>query len=363
MTVTAEMPLVDKTNTSDTTKVSSPLTEKLAVGRGYQNLIAFAPGVTNNSGGNPNSTGRSSNNLYLFDGVDTTDVTTGTFGQNFNFEAIQEVNVSTTGISAEYGRSQGAFVNVVTKSGTNQVLRIDQDLLDQRQLERAEQGLQRDQRRVLCANQDGHDGSRLHLHVGRPVLAGPRLVLRDLRDPEAGPLGGPDAPVSPCIPNETGQSAVPRSNVRLWDGKLTGQVTPSQLLTVQFNSDPITGFIVDYWASARHRLGGAPGSDVAVAERLPRASAARSRCSWSGVFGSKVSAEAGYAEQDGNITVGPFRATGRPSSRSRTASTTTARRSTASSSRPRTQANLALSVYHELFGSRRQFKVGVDYQI
>src|SRR5262249_49747664 len=61
-----------------------------------------------------------STNLYLFDGVDSTDPTTGTFGQNFNYEAIQEVNVSTTGISAEYGRSQGAYVNVITKSGTNQ---------------------------------------------------------------------------------------------------------------------------------------------------------------------------------------------------------------------------------------------------
>ena len=59
------------------------------------------------------------NNLFLFDGVDTTDVTTGGFTQNFNFDAIQEVAISTTGISAEYGRAQGAVVNVVTKSGTN----------------------------------------------------------------------------------------------------------------------------------------------------------------------------------------------------------------------------------------------------
>ncbi len=70
--------------------------------------------------GNPNSHGAlAGNNQYLFDGVDTTDVTTGTFGQNFNFEAIDEVVVSTSGISAEYGRAQGAIVNVITKSGTN----------------------------------------------------------------------------------------------------------------------------------------------------------------------------------------------------------------------------------------------------
>src|SRR5450432_1154655 len=43
--VTGETPLVDRTNASDTTVVSSTLTDKLAVGRGFQNLITFAPGV------------------------------------------------------------------------------------------------------------------------------------------------------------------------------------------------------------------------------------------------------------------------------------------------------------------------------
>jgi hypothetical protein len=119
--VTGEVPLVDKTNTSATTTVTSTLTQKLAIGRSYQTLMQNAPGVTSLAGaGNPNSHGAiAGNNQYLFDGVDTTDVTTGTFGQNFNYEAIDEVVVSTSGISAEYGRAQGAIVNVITKSGTN----------------------------------------------------------------------------------------------------------------------------------------------------------------------------------------------------------------------------------------------------
>ena len=119
--VTGEVPLVDKTNVSATTTVDTTLTQKLAIGRSYQTLIQSAPGVTGlAAAGNPNSHGAlAGNNQYLFDGVDTTDVTTGTFGQNFNYEAIDEVVVSTSGISAEYGRAQGAIVNVITKSGTN----------------------------------------------------------------------------------------------------------------------------------------------------------------------------------------------------------------------------------------------------
>src|SRR4029453_18439139 len=93
VTVTGEVPLVDKTEMSARTTVSSTLTQKLAIGRSYQTLIQNAPGVTALVGaGNPNSHGAlSGNNQYLFDGVDTTDVTTGTFGQNFNYVAIQEV--------------------------------------------------------------------------------------------------------------------------------------------------------------------------------------------------------------------------------------------------------------------------------
>jgi len=60
-----------------------------------------------------------SNNLFIIDAVDTTDPTTGTFGTNLNFEAIQEVTVYTSAAGVEYSRAQGAIVNVVTKSGTN----------------------------------------------------------------------------------------------------------------------------------------------------------------------------------------------------------------------------------------------------
>ena len=37
----------------------------------------------------------------------------------FNMDAVQELVVITDGAPAEFGRSSGGFVNVVTKSGTN----------------------------------------------------------------------------------------------------------------------------------------------------------------------------------------------------------------------------------------------------
>src|SRR3989475_11984033 len=39
----------------------------------------------------------------------------------FNLDAVQEVVVTAGGASAEFGRSGSGFVNVITKSGTNEV--------------------------------------------------------------------------------------------------------------------------------------------------------------------------------------------------------------------------------------------------
>ena len=116
--VIGETPIVDATNVAANTRLSRDEFEKLPVGRSYQALIGAAPGVVGT--GNVNAQGAlTSNNLFIIDAVDTTDPTTGTFGTNLNFEAIQEVSVLTSAAGAEYGRAQGAIVSVVTKSGTN----------------------------------------------------------------------------------------------------------------------------------------------------------------------------------------------------------------------------------------------------
>ena len=118
VTVLGESPIVDPTTVTQTTRLSRDEFDKIPVGRSYQALIGTAPGVVGT--GNVNSAGAlTSNNLFVIDAVDTTDPTTGTFGTNLNFEAIQEINVMTSAVGAEYGRAQGAIVNVITKSGTN----------------------------------------------------------------------------------------------------------------------------------------------------------------------------------------------------------------------------------------------------
>ena len=97
-------------------------------GRQFANLAATVPGVglgfnsdsTKLSQYTPQISGGNGRNLnYVVDGGDNNDDTTGGLLQMFPLEAIQEFNVLTHRFKAEYGRSDGAVLNVVTRSGTN----------------------------------------------------------------------------------------------------------------------------------------------------------------------------------------------------------------------------------------------------
>ena len=57
---------------------------------------------------------------YIIDGVQVNDPAYGTQGTTLLQDFIQEVDVKTGGYQAEYGRSTGGIVNVVTKSGGNE---------------------------------------------------------------------------------------------------------------------------------------------------------------------------------------------------------------------------------------------------
>ncbi len=121
LVVTGEAPVVDTTQTNTSKNFSSDYLRKVPIGAGgrsYQNVLQQAPGVV--GGGNPNVLGGNIlENSFLVDGINTTDPVTHTFAFNLNFDAIQEINLQTSGFTAEYGRATGGIVNVVTKSGGN----------------------------------------------------------------------------------------------------------------------------------------------------------------------------------------------------------------------------------------------------
>ena len=58
ITVTGEVPIVDRTNVAAKTSLRAAEFQKLPVGRNYQSLIGLAPGVAGTAGGNVNAHGR-----------------------------------------------------------------------------------------------------------------------------------------------------------------------------------------------------------------------------------------------------------------------------------------------------------------
>ncbi|HVN30718.1 MAG TPA: TonB-dependent receptor [Thermoanaerobaculaceae bacterium] len=122
ITVVAETPVVDPTQVSSSQTFTADYMKNSAIGaanRSYQSMLGQVAGVVQDNG-NPHVFGSTlGENAYLVDGLDTTDVVTATFGTNFTFDAIQEINFETGGYEAEYGRATGGVVNLITKSGGN----------------------------------------------------------------------------------------------------------------------------------------------------------------------------------------------------------------------------------------------------
>ncbi|HUJ13620.1 MAG TPA: TonB-dependent receptor [Thermoanaerobaculia bacterium] len=129
ITVTASAPLVE-TSPATSTVISQKEMENLPLnGRQFANLGSLAPGTTLSVNADPTKPGQltialnggSGRNVdFLVDGGDNTDDTIGGALQNFNIEAVQEFNIQTQQYKAEFGRTTGGVLTVVTKTGTNE---------------------------------------------------------------------------------------------------------------------------------------------------------------------------------------------------------------------------------------------------
>ncbi len=129
ITVNADTPLIQTTSSSVGGVVDVGRIESLPLnGRQFANAAVTIPGVglgfhsdpTKSTQYSPQIGGGNGRNVnYQIDGGDNNDDTVGGLLQLFPLEAIQEFNFVTQRYKAEYGRSNGGVMNIVTKSGTN----------------------------------------------------------------------------------------------------------------------------------------------------------------------------------------------------------------------------------------------------
>ncbi len=140
--VIAAPPAVEtSTSTVSATVNSATVREMPLNGRDWASLAALEPGVAtiptqvgtsfnankgNRGFGNQltDSGHRANENDYRVNGLTINDYSNaapgGPTGLNLGVDAIQEFSVITTGYTAEYGRTSGAVINAITKSGTDQ---------------------------------------------------------------------------------------------------------------------------------------------------------------------------------------------------------------------------------------------------
>jgi hypothetical protein len=132
--VTAEAPLVDEKNvTTGATFTVDKYVDYVPVGRNFTQTFTLAPGVESGGGtgaGNYSVSGASGlENSYLIDGVNITNtgyggvgsynIVFGSLGSGVTYDFLDEIQVKTGGIDAEYGQATGGVINTVVKSGTN----------------------------------------------------------------------------------------------------------------------------------------------------------------------------------------------------------------------------------------------------
>ncbi len=130
ITVTDTVPVVEVTNTQIGTTIQSEQIENLpSAGRDFKNLVLLTPeSRLESERGNISLSGeRGINTSITVDGVDYNNAffggavggAEGRAPLSISQETIKEFSVVTNGASVEYGRSGGGFVNIITKSGTN----------------------------------------------------------------------------------------------------------------------------------------------------------------------------------------------------------------------------------------------------
>ena len=132
VTVTTVSPAVETTRTAAASTLDQTTIETTPIlGRKFEDLLTLTPGVSIVQGPDGDEI-KFSGQRGVFNNIslDGGDYNNGFFGEqvggqraaiDITLEAVKEFQVIATGASAEFGRTAGGVVNVITKSGTNQV--------------------------------------------------------------------------------------------------------------------------------------------------------------------------------------------------------------------------------------------------
>ena len=119
--VKGEAPLVDVRQSARATSITREQIDLLPKNRDFTSLVTQATGA--NGEGKSNGImidgATAGESRYIVDGAETSDVVNGGTGKKVLPDFVEEVQVKSSGYTAEYGGAMGGVINVITKSGSN----------------------------------------------------------------------------------------------------------------------------------------------------------------------------------------------------------------------------------------------------
>ncbi len=129
ITVVAESPLIDKTQTDTSYRMSAEDLARAPIqGRTIQEIVQYTPGVTGvradtldgSGSGLPSFRGEGEEgNNWLVDGLSSSGARTNDPGVTINFDSWEEVQIISDGFTPDFESAVGGVINIVTKSGGN----------------------------------------------------------------------------------------------------------------------------------------------------------------------------------------------------------------------------------------------------
>jgi len=120
--VSGEAPLIDVKQSARATSLRDEAIAKMPKGRDFTSLVTQAPGVNAENaklGGISIDGASAGENRYIIDGAETTNLQSGLSGKTLITDFVEEVQVKSSGYSAEFGGATGGVISGITKSGTN----------------------------------------------------------------------------------------------------------------------------------------------------------------------------------------------------------------------------------------------------
>src|SRR4051794_34939435 len=137
VSVTADAPILEAARSQIAGTIQQAEVESLPMnGRNFLDLALLIPGVSPTNIGSTQlfaetsavpgqgisiGSQRNLSNSFIVDGLSANDDAAGLSGIPYGVDAIEQLQVVTSGAQAELGRALGGYINVVTKSGTNAV--------------------------------------------------------------------------------------------------------------------------------------------------------------------------------------------------------------------------------------------------